>query len=217
MDDATRTLMFSSKRGEYTTPQHIFAPVQKRLTLTFDTAASEKRHLLPNYATQEGTFTKNFTTASKRSDATGLDPESWDGRRVWCNPPYGRGIEAWVRAAALNKPEVAALLLPARTETEWFQRWVAPYAEVHFIMGRITFEGHFDKCYYEDSGVNDENGDPIMQLCEPDHPDHKLDAAPFPNILAIYQPGVWVPRGRVSGFTWDPRSDEEWDGGLRDA
>lgn len=190
MDDATRTLMFSSKRGEYTTPQHIFAPVQKRLLLTFDAAASEAQHLLPNYASELGTFTKNFTTASKRSDATGLDPASWDGRRVWCNPPYGRGLEDWVRMAATCKPEVAALLLPSRTETSWFQRWVAPYAEVYFIMGRISFL--------------DADGT-------------KLDAAPFPNILAVYQPGVWVPRGRVSGFTWDPRTDEDWGGGLADA
>ena len=63
-------------------------------------------------------------------------------------------IETWVRKAALSTQvhrdfetgqqevcEVAALLLPARTETEWFQRWVFPYAEVHFLMSRIKFIG----------------------------------------------------------------------------
>lgn len=214
MDKTTQTLMFSSKKGEYTTPPEIFNPVQRRLLLNFDVAASHEHHLLPNYATQEGTFTKNFSTPAKRSDADGLDLASWLGRRVWCNPPYGKGLEDWVRTAATSKPDVAALLLPARTETSWFQRWVAPYAEVHFIMGRLKFIGHFDKCYWEKADLDGLDG-PLE--CEPDHPEHPLDAAPFPTILAVYQPGIWVPRGRINAFTWDPRSDEDWDGGIRDA
>ena len=83
----------------------------------------------------------------------------WHGR-VFLNPPYGRGLAQWVekcgRAVAdLGVPRVVALL-PARTDTRWFQEhimhqyantiardtecsvWVAL---VRFLPGRLKFEG----------------------------------------------------------------------------
>lgn len=57
------------------------------------------------------------------------------------NPPYGRVIEKWVKKAALSKAVVVGLL-PARTDTKWYQKWVQPYAsEVRFISGRVRFGG----------------------------------------------------------------------------
>lgn len=218
MDASTQSIMFSSAATEYQTPDSIFVPVQRRLSLTLDIAASEENHRLPTYCTPDGTYVKNFTTAHQKSLLDGLSPESWRGKRIWCNPPYGRDIVSWVRAAAMWEPEVAALLLPARTETEWFQRWVAPHAEVHFIMSRVKFWGHYDACFWRDTDIWDTLRDGyIAERCEPDHPVHELTSAPFPSILAVYQKGIWVPRGRINAFTWDPRSDEEWEGGIRDS
>lgn len=215
MDKTTQTTMFSSASTEYMTPPEIFEPVAKRLGLNFDVAASFENHQLPNFATPEGTYVQHFTTPHKEAPTTGLDDWAWRGRRVWCNPPYGRGIDEWVKAAAMNGPKVAALLLPARTETEWFQRWVAPYAEVHFLMGRIRFWGHLTECYFKQDviGYDEEDGSPIGGLpyrIEPDHSAHQLPSAPFPSIIAVYDEKVWVPQGRVMGYTWDPRSDPEW-------
>jgi len=210
MDSNTTRIMFSSMSTEYQTPDEIFKPVQKRLLLTKDIAASEDNHRLPTYCTPDGTYVKNFSTAYRKSELHGLSRESWEGQRVWCNPPYSRSIEAWVQAAALWKPEVAVLLLPARTETDWFQRWVAPYAEVHFIMGRIRFWGHSKGCFVWDEDGNNMGWHPVHG----EHPNHQLDAAPFPSVLAVYQTGIWVPRGRINAFTWDPRTDEGWDGGI---
>ena len=161
--------LYSSDKVEYGTPDWVKDPIIAALGLNFDAAASHENHVLPRYATKDGVFVKNFSSPSTpsgwRQYKNGLD-FPWYGARVWCNPPYGSGrmghylgqvessIETWVRKAALSTQvhrdfetgqqevcEVAALLLPARTETEWFQRWVFPYAEVHFLMSRIKFIG----------------------------------------------------------------------------
>jgi hypothetical protein len=70
----------------------------------------------------------------------GLSPlfTPWDGRRVFCNPPYGRGIDKWLERA----PEalLAVYLLPARPDTRWFHQLILPRAaEIRFIKGRLKF------------------------------------------------------------------------------
>lgn len=215
MDANTRTVMFGSAATEYGTPPEIFEPVCDAMGLNFDAAASHENHRLPHYATIDGEFMKNFSTPSRvRGVKDGLDAY-WGGLRTWCNPPYGKDIEDWVQAAAkavypgnLGDDELdctsVAMLLPARTETSWFQRWVAPYAVVHFIMGRVRFWGHNESCYHKLE--TPEFGLPYDTIVEPDHPTHQLPAAPFPSIIAEYHPSIVVPQGRVSGRTWDPRS-----------
>jgi site-specific DNA-methyltransferase (adenine-specific) len=136
-------VLFSSASSEYGTPAEIFDPVADALGLNFDAAASHENHKLPHYATMAGTFTQHFSTPSQRTMTDGLEAP-WSPLRVWCNPPYGRDVVHWVQKAALEHRKgcpVVAMLLPARTDTDWFHRWVAPYAEVHFLMGRIKFIG----------------------------------------------------------------------------
>lgn len=208
MDDNTRATMFSSASTEYSTPPEIFEPIEDALHLNFDAAASHDNHRTPHYATQDGVFTKHFSTAYRYPvEEDGLTT-TWEGFRVWCNPPYGRDIGEWVKKAALGKPNVAALLLPARTETEWFQRWVAPYAEVHFLMGRVKFWGHMDSCWggLPVFGAEEGEGMRVLTREAPDHPVHRLSAAPFPSIVAVYSPSIVVPQGRVLGRTWDFRT-----------
>lgn len=57
------------------------------------------------------------------------------------NPPYGREIGAWVEKAARSQACAVVALLPARTDTAWFHLWVAPFAELQFLRGRIRFDG----------------------------------------------------------------------------
>ena len=57
------------------------------------------------------------------------------------NPPYGRGISDWVAKAqqeALGGVLVVGLL-PARTDTRWWQEHVQGHADVRFIAGRLKF------------------------------------------------------------------------------
>lgn len=73
---------------------------------------------------------------TERSD--GLK-EDWTGKRVWCNPPYGRDSYPFLRKLAEHKDGAIALLF-ARTETEIWQNVVFRSAHsILFIAGRVQF------------------------------------------------------------------------------
>lgn len=64
---------------------------------------------------------------------------------VWCNPPYGKNIIFWVKKASeeykKNYCKFIVMLLPARTDTKWFQQYVLPHARLWFVDGRLKFGG----------------------------------------------------------------------------
>ena len=63
---------------------------------------------------------------------------SWEGRRVFCNPPYGPGIAKWLERGL--EANLAVFLIPSRTDTKWFHELVLPNAkEIRFIKGRLKF------------------------------------------------------------------------------
>ena len=65
------------------------------------------------------------------------------GRRVFCNPPYGRSISRWVRKCyeESRKPDtLVVMLIPARTDTSYFHDYIYHKAkEIRFIRGRLHF------------------------------------------------------------------------------
>lgn len=62
------------------------------------------------------------------------------GRRVYCNPPYNRGITQFLERA--TEAEIAVFLLPSRTDTKWFHDLILPNAkEIRFVKGRLKFGG----------------------------------------------------------------------------
>jgi site-specific DNA-methyltransferase (adenine-specific) len=120
--------MMSSATPEWATPQDLF----DRLSLShgpFD---------LDVCATPENAKVARFFT--KADD--GLAQE-WVGR-CWMNPPYGREIGKWVRKAreSADKGATVVCLLPARTDTAWWHDNIQGRAEVHFLRGRVHFNGH---------------------------------------------------------------------------
>lgn len=66
--------------------------------------------------------------------------QDWSGEVVFCNPPYGRKVGAWVKKCAESKC-LAVALLPARTDTRWFHDYIYNKAEIRFIKGRLRFGG----------------------------------------------------------------------------
>src|SRR5579859_7250258 len=61
----------------------------------------------------------------------------WFGR-VWLNPPYGYQIGRWMAKMALHGNGIS--LIFARTETNFFQNYIWPYASsILFIKGRLHF------------------------------------------------------------------------------
>jgi len=65
------------------------------------------------------------------------------GCKVFCNPPYGRAIHAWVRKCweESRKPDtLVVMLIPARTDTAYFHDYIYHRArEIRFIRGRLHF------------------------------------------------------------------------------
>lgn len=64
---------------------------------------------------------------------------SWEGERIFCNPPYGPEIAKYLRKA--REAECAVYLLPARTDTAWFHDYCLQADEIRFIRGRLKFGG----------------------------------------------------------------------------
>jgi hypothetical protein len=57
--------------------------------------------------------------------------------------PYGRAIKPWLDQSLelARAGERVAVLVPARTETSWFQDICFRHGEVRFLRGRVRFEG----------------------------------------------------------------------------
>lgn len=89
---------------------------------------------------------------------------NWHGV-IWCNPPYGRGIGAWVKKAYETSlvdwqhvGHKVVMLLPARTDTRWFHDYCTK-GKIEFLRGRLKFGGH-------------------------------KNSAPFPSMIVVFEPAV---------------------------
>ncbi len=88
----------------------------------------------------------SYLVAGERQFTDGLTLP-WLGR-VFCNPPFNRAkklyVGPWVKKAVEEaengNAELVVMLLPARTDTKWWQDLVMTKAdEVYFVRGRVKF------------------------------------------------------------------------------
>lgn len=81
--------------------------------------------------------------SESRRDALNPDvPWCEPGEHAWLNPPYGTWLPKFVKAAnyqARVYGVVPWLLVPARTDTEWFQEAMQLARNVYFVRGRLWF------------------------------------------------------------------------------
>lgn len=115
------------RKGVYGTPAWFFEPIRAEFGLEVDVCAHPENAVLPRYWTKKD---------------NGLI-QKWSPLSCWCNPPYGAITERWVRKA-LKEARLGATvvcLLPARTDTRWWHRYVVHANEIRFYAGRIKFEG----------------------------------------------------------------------------
>lgn len=127
--------LFSSKTDDWSTPQDLFDILNSRFPFELDVCASASNAKAPKFFTRE---------------VDGLKQE-WIvqcGRFWFMNPPYGRTIALWVAKAAAEAARgfPGVCLLPARTDTKWFQTFVYPVLrarpdDVEFLAGRLKFGG----------------------------------------------------------------------------
>lgn len=138
----------TSNKDDWETPQKLFDQLNEEFHFTLDAASSD----------QNAKCEHHYTASN-----SGLE-HSWEGETVFCNPPYGRNIGDWIRKASqeASKPDtLVVLLVPARTDTRWFQNHILPRAEVRFLPGRLKYE------------VNGQAG----------------EAAPFPSMIVVMRTG----------------------------
>ncbi len=127
MNKDTQVVMFSSKTGEWATPQEFFDKLSWRFG-PFD---------LDPCADPTNTKCANFFTEAE----DGLS-KSWGGHTLFVNPPYGRGIERWIKKAydeSRKENTRVVMLIPARTDTRYWHDYVMRADEVYFVKGRLKF------------------------------------------------------------------------------
>ena len=149
-------VMFSSKKEDWETPQWLFDELDEEFNFNLDAAASQENAKCEDYFTEEhdGLMqpwvfeSVKFSAAYSRGSA--LVRQS---SRVWLNPPYGRTVGEWVEKAVgeveAGHSELVVMLLPARTDTKYFHRFIwdkekhqpRPGVEVRFLEGRLKFGG----------------------------------------------------------------------------
>lgn len=71
--------------------------------------------------------------------------QSWDGERVWCNPPYSN-VAPWVEKAWASLALVVMLIPANRTEQPWWQEMIEPHRDrsrsilrTQFLASRTRF------------------------------------------------------------------------------
>ena len=117
--------MFSSATDEWATPQELFDQLNNEFHFTLDVCATKENAKCAHFFTKE---------------QDGL-VQDWTGHTVYCNPPYGKGVEKWCCKCLQHScgGGIAVMLIPARTDTKWFHEYVYEKAEVRFIRGRLKY------------------------------------------------------------------------------
>jgi site-specific DNA-methyltransferase (adenine-specific) len=152
------TTAASSATDQWATPSSYFQGLAGEFSFTLDVCALASSAKAPTY------YGPDHTDATKQDGLAQDWATDAAGGHVWMNPPYGKTIGDWMRKAAAESDKGATVvcLVPARTDTAWFQdtalaRQAQGRAEIRFIRGRLKF------------GT-------------------AKDAAPFPNALVIFRP-----------------------------
>ena len=123
-----KELMFSSNKDNRETPKELFKELDKEFHFDLDPCSSDvNRKCKLHYTVKENGLKQN-----------------WQGHTVFCNPPYGRKETAdWIKKCyeESQKPDtVVVMLIPARTDTIAFHKYILGKAEIRFLQGRLKFE-----------------------------------------------------------------------------
>lgn len=126
----TKEACFSSKRGDWATPNYIFDPLNEEFKFDVDVCADSENKKCPDYI-------------DEKLDGLRQEWSDW-GRTTWCNPPYSDSTK-WIRKAIAQQAKgvTTVMLLPSRTDTKAFHTYIYKKegVEIRFIEGRIRFVG----------------------------------------------------------------------------
>ena len=123
--------LMASDRGDWNTPWSIVSLVRQIAPIGLDPCSNA------------GSIV-NAAVAVELGYADGLLYPWTDHGLVYVNPPYGRAIVPWCQRALDHKwrgDDQLVMLLPARTDTKWFQSLIHEASAACFWKGRLTFLG----------------------------------------------------------------------------
>ena len=131
-------VLFSSKSENWQTSKKLFDQLNLEYEFQLDPCTNEDNPLRTPYF-----YTKEQNGLLK----------SWNFGNVFVNPPYNREIEKWLEKAIheikySDKIEYIVFLLPVRTDTSWFHKYIYDIRthdyrnhieDVCFLKGRLKF------------------------------------------------------------------------------
>lgn len=132
-------VVFRSDSDEWATPQELFDRLDAEFGFDLDPCASEYNHKCENYFSKEDDGLK----------------QSWEGHRVFCNPPYSQ-MAKWVEKCyreGCKDNTLVLLLIPSRTDTKYFHDFIYQRSEIRFIRGRLRFGGHTEPAPFPSMAV----------------------------------------------------------------
>lgn len=119
----TRT---ENSKDNWSTPQYFFDLLDKEFRFTLDSCASDFNHKCDKYYTIK---------------EDGLR-QNWEGETVFCNPPY-INIDKWIKKGYIEGRKVkttVVMLIPCRSDTQYWHKFIMKAKEIRFVKGRISFE-----------------------------------------------------------------------------
>lgn len=154
--------LFTSNSQEWCTPQWLFDSLNEEFHFALDAAANNSNAKCTKYYTAE--------TDSLQQDWSSA------GGAIFCNPPYGRTLKKWVQKAHEESEKGArvVMLIPARTDTQYFHDYIYGKAEIRFLRGRLKFT---------------------------DNAGNEYSSAPFPSMVVIFG-GKNEKQKRKRTFAW---------------
>jgi phage N-6-adenine-methyltransferase len=119
-----------NSHSDWWTPRDLVSALFQEFPFDLDAAAS-----------QENAICDPFISAEKDALKT-----PWDGRVVWCNPPYGKGNSASIKEFVqrgyeqhLVQKNTVVMLLPAYTDPKYWRDYCTQAHEIRFLTGRLAF------------------------------------------------------------------------------
>ena len=115
-----------NKLDDWETPKELFEKLNSVFEFSFDLAASEKNKKTENYFDEKtDSLTQNWNEVMGTS---------------WMNPLFSKAKKFFKKASESKNP-IVAIYKSANLESQVWQDFIFPHANILFLKGRVNFEG----------------------------------------------------------------------------
>lgn len=121
-DYSSRTV---NSKDNYETPQYFFDLLCNEFHFTLDVCADLFNAKVVDFYTEISDGLK----------------QDWCGEVCWCNPPF-KNIEDWAKKCYEEGQKInttVVMILPSRTDTEYWHKYIMKAYEIRFCKGRVDF------------------------------------------------------------------------------